>query len=119
MQQQHSQSQTQQPAPQQQEGQSQLGSNLDSAFGSLGISTELESEEKPTLDTATALAAFDSNQETPISNEGQSLPKVNCGYCDQHLTLDDQWIECPDCGIYSHSTCKEGKDSCARCGSKN
>ena len=106
--------------------------DLDSAFGSLGITPEPEKEDVA-VNTASALDTLGKNNEVsqnvddseinqavPLNNhEEQTLPKVNCSYCDQHLTLDDKWIECPDCGIYSLSTCKEGKDTCARCGSKN
>ena len=117
---------------QQPEMQEQKETNLDSAFGSLGITPEPEKEDVA-VNTASALDTLGTNNEVsqnvddseinqavPLNNhEEQTLPKVNCSYCDQHLTLDDKWIECPDCGIYSHSTCKEGKDTCARCGSKN
>ena len=134
IQQQHFQTQSTQTSPHQQGVSPQKENNLDSAFGTLGIS-EPESNSNAQLDTASAFAALESSnnennehrelnsdshgEPTSNSNQAQSLPKVNCVFCDKHLTLDDQWIECPDCGIYSHSSCRDGQDSCPRCGSNN
>ena len=121
-----------QPEPQPQNEQQ----NLHSAFGSLGVSEQpaSEVEENHLPDTASALDTFapvssdneiksaplDSSAETPTDSQNeQKLPQVNCSYCDKILTHTDQWFECPDCGIYSHTQCREGQQVCSRCGSKN
>jgi len=117
---------TQQQTPPQ-----QPASNLASAFGSLGVTPEPEPtvSEKESIDTASALAALgttptivventDSIQEETSENESQGLPKVNCAFCQQNLTREDQWVECTDCGIYSHAQCIQGQQVCARCGSR-
>jgi hypothetical protein len=110
--------------------------NLSSAFGSLGVAAETPVEEpEPELpDTASALDTFapeashdeietasvEIENATPSEPQnGQNLPQVNCGFCDRKLTHTDQWIECPDCGIYSHAQCRQGQQVCSRCGSKN
>ena len=46
----------------------------------------------------------------------QSIPVVACAYCNKNLGPDDRWLECDDCGIYSHGECQEGEKTCARCG---
>ena len=100
-----------------------------------GIEQTVSKEEGDNLpDTASALDTLsppNSEGETePIPQEqteiidldkegGQNLPQVNCGFCDRKLTHTDQWIECPDCGIYSHAQCRQGQQVCSRCGSKN
>jgi len=121
-----------QPVPQPQNEQQ----NLNLAFGSLGVTEQTVSKEEGDNlpDTASALDTLsppNSEGETePISQEqaerfdldkegGQNLPQVNCGFCDRKLTHTDQWIECPDCGIYSHAQCRQGQQVCSRCGSKN
>jgi hypothetical protein len=125
-----------QPIPQQQvPPQQQPTGNLASAFGSLGVTAEPETpEDGDAIDTASALAALgtttiavedsesgapDSTETTTTSNDGQGLPKVNCGFCQRNLTTEDKWVECPDCGIYSHAECRVGQQVCARCGSSN
>ena len=126
-----------QPIPQQQVPlQQQPAGNLASAFGSLGVTPEPETPEEDgeAIDTASALAALgtatnavedsetvapDSTETMTTSNDGQGLPKVNCGFCQRNLTTDDKWVECPDCGIYSHAECRVGQQVCARCGSSN
>ena len=121
-----------QPEPQPQNEQQ----NLHSAFGSLGVSEQPanEVEENHLPDTASALdtfapvspdggiktASLETAAATPTDSQSeQKLPQVNCSYCDRILTHTDQWFECPDCGIYSHTQCKEGQQVCSRCGSKN
>ena len=121
-----------QPEPQPQNEQQ----NLHSAFGSLGVPEQhtSEVEENHLPDTASALdtfaavssddeiksASLDSSPVTPTESQNeQKLPQVNCSYCDKILTHTDQWFECPDCGIYSHTQCREGQQVCSRCGSKN
>ena len=47
-----------------------------------------------------------------------SLPAVDCAFCSATLTHEDQWSECPDCGVYAHAACQEGQVVCARCGSR-
>ena len=109
--------------------------NLHSAFGSLGVSEPpvSEVEKTPLPDTASALdtfapessydeieAAVETENAAPSEPQGgQKLPQVNCAYCDRILSHTDQWFECPDCGIYSHTPCREGQQVCSRCGSKN
>ncbi len=93
-----------------------------------------EVEKTPLPDTASALdtfapeASYDEIEAAAVETEntapsepqgGQKLPQVNCAYCDRILSHTDQWFECPDCGIYSHTQCREGQQVCSRCGSKN
>jgi hypothetical protein len=121
-----------QPEPQAQNEQQ----NLNLAFGSLGVTEQTDSEDEQSNipDTASALDTFspaitDNETESPSQKEseiddlekesGQNLPQVNCGFCDRKLTHTDQWVECPDCGIYSHAQCKQGQQVCSRCGSTN
>ena len=121
-----------QPVPQTQNEQQ----NLNLAFGSLGVTEQTVSEEEDSNipDTASALdtlspttsedviesVSIESNEITNLNEEsGQNLPQVNCGFCDRKLTHTDQWVECPDCGIYSHAQCRQGQQVCSRCGSKN
>ena len=121
-----------QPVPQTQNEQQ----NLNLAFGSLGVTEQTVSEEEDSNipDTASALdtlspttsedviesVSIESNEITNLNEEsGQNLPQVNCGFCDRKLTHTDQWVECPDCGIYSHVQCRQGQQVCSRCGSKN
>ncbi|MBT4059490.1 MAG: hypothetical protein HOE69_04195 [Euryarchaeota archaeon] len=108
---------------------------LSSAFGSLGVVAETPVEEtSPELpDTASALASLggqvqsepeedtivEQKEEEGAAADTSNLPQVSCGFCQKNLTLQDQWVECPDCGIYSHSTCRSGQQVCARCGSTN
>ena len=136
-----------QPTPQQQVPQQhQPAGNLASAFGSLGATPEPEPtpEDGAAIDTKSALAALgtatgdvedsetvveiqseeqsatsDLIEATTTSSDSQGLPKVNCGFCQRNLTTDDKWVECPDCGIYSHAECRVGQQVCARCGSSN
>jgi len=126
-----------QPAQVQTEPQAQNEQqNLNLAFGSLGVTEQSDSEDEQSNlpDTASALDTFSpaiSNDETesPSQEEaeiddlekevGQNLPQINCGFCDRKLTHTDQWVECPDCGIYSHAQCKQGQQVCSRCGSTN
>jgi hypothetical protein len=121
-----------QPVPQPQKEQQ----NLNLAFGSLGVTeqTVSEDEESNLPDTASALDTFSpvnsdgeteslSQEEAEIldleKEDDQKLPQVNCGFCNRKLTHTDQWVECPDCGIYSHAQCRQGQQVCSRCGSKN
>jgi hypothetical protein len=126
--------------------QQQPAGNLASAFGSLGATPEPEPtpEDGAAIDTKSALAALgtatgdvedsetvveiqseeqsatsDLIEATTTSSDSQGLPKVNCGFCQRNLTTDDKWVECPDCGIYSHAECRVGQQVCARCGSSN
>jgi hypothetical protein len=121
-----------QPVPQAQNEQE----NLNLAFGSLGVTEQTVSEEQDSnlpdtasaLDTLSPATSDDVIESVPIESEeitnlnsdgGQNLPQVNCGFCDRKLTHTDQWVECPDCGIYSHAQCRQGQQVCSRCGSKN
>jgi hypothetical protein len=121
-----------QPVPQAQNEQQ----NLNLAFGSLGVTEQTVSVEEDSnlpdtvsaLDTLSPATSDDVIESVSIESEeitslnpdgGQNLPQVNCGFCDRKLTHTDQWVECPDCGIYSHAQCRQGQQVCSRCGSKN
>ena len=131
--------QTSQPAGQ---------TNLQGAFGSLGVSPEQTVEEDPvTMDPSKAAdllggpdveaaepqpeeqnsspddVVLESSTAEPAqeSNEHSnepSLPVVDCAFCTATLTHEDQWAECAECGVYSHAACQEGQPVCARCGAR-
>ncbi len=119
--------------------------NLHSAFGSLGVTEQPAMEEEQenhlpntaaALDTLAPVTSVDeiddgedkntdstevgeTAEQTPEdASDEQKIPQVNCSYCERVLTQSDQWFECPDCGIYSHSQCREGQQVCSRCGSQ-
>ncbi len=121
--------------------------DLKGAFGSLGVSeTQRAEEESPSMDPSKAAEllgggeteTIEPQQEDdsppdsevapePTESEDEqvqepgaepSLPAVDCAFCSATLTHEDQWSECPQCGVYAHAACQEGQVVCARCGSR-
>ena len=89
--------------------------------------TKVESSEIPLTDNSQSplgqITELQNTEETANPNgvaaTETNLPKVNCGFCQGHLTVSDQWHECLDCGIFSHSQCRTESTTCQRCGSSN
>jgi len=131
------QQQTAQPAGQ---------SDLQGAFGSLGVSeTQRAEEESQSMDPSKAAELLSGGEtettepqqeddsppdsdpaQEPSESEAEqgqeepgaepSMPVVDCAFCSATLTNEDQWSECPECGVYAHAACQEGQIVCARCG---
>ncbi len=124
-------------------------SDLQGAFGSLGVSeTQRAEEESMSMDPTKAAELLGKGEvettepqqeddsvtdsegaQEPSASETEqegeepraaepSLPAVDCAFCSATLTHEDQWSECPDCGVYAHAACQEGQVVCARCGSR-
>ena len=124
-------------------------SDLQGAFGSLGVSeTQRAEEESMSMDPTKAAELLGEGEvettepqqeddsvtdsegaQEPSASEAEqegeepraaepSLPAVDCAFCSATLTHEDQWSECPDCGVYAHAACQEGQVVCARCGSR-